>query len=93
MQPGALHVTLLREKVDTMVKLMEFVTKKYPNKRCLGTREIFGEEDEKQSNGKVFKKVRTELNLITGDKESKGKSANIDNELDFFHFDKLKYLL
>ncbi|XP_019759462.2 long-chain-fatty-acid--CoA ligase 4 isoform X4 [Dendroctonus ponderosae] len=56
MQPGPLHVTLLREKVDTMVKLMEFVTKKYPNKRCLGTREIFGEDDEQQSNGKVFKK-------------------------------------
>ncbi|KAL1490621.1 hypothetical protein ABEB36_013283 [Hypothenemus hampei] len=56
MQPGVLHVALLREKVDTMAKLLEFVLKKYPNKRCLGTREIYGEEDETQSNGRVFKK-------------------------------------
>lgn len=55
-QPGPLHITLLREKVDTMTKLLEFVSKKYPNKRCLGTREIFGEDDEKQANGRVFKK-------------------------------------
>lgn len=57
MQPGELHVSLIREKVDTMEKLLEFVSKKYPNKRCLGTREIFGEDDEKQPNGRVFKKV------------------------------------
>ncbi|CAH1133889.1 unnamed protein product [Ceutorhynchus assimilis] len=56
MQPGPLHIALLREKVDTMVKMMDFVSKKYPNKRCLGTREILGEDDETQANGKVFKK-------------------------------------
>lgn len=57
MQPGPLHVSLIREKIDTMAKLLEFVNKRYPNKRCLGTREIFGEEDEAQPNGRVFKKV------------------------------------
>ncbi|XP_066155933.1 long-chain-fatty-acid--CoA ligase 4 isoform X3 [Euwallacea fornicatus] len=56
MQPGPLHIALLRDKIDTMYKLLGFVNKKYPNKRCLGTREIFGEEDEVQSNGRVFKK-------------------------------------
>ncbi|XP_050309994.1 long-chain-fatty-acid--CoA ligase 4 isoform X6 [Anthonomus grandis grandis] len=56
MQPKSLHVELLRSQVDTMVKLLEFVANKYPNKRCLGTREILGEEDEKQSNGRIFKK-------------------------------------
>ncbi|XP_030754565.1 long-chain-fatty-acid--CoA ligase 3 isoform X2 [Sitophilus oryzae] len=55
-QPSPLHVSLLREKIDTMAKLMDFINKKYPNKRCLGTREILGEDDEVQPNGRVFKK-------------------------------------
>ncbi|KAF7269240.1 acyl-CoA synthetase long-chain isoform X2 [Rhynchophorus ferrugineus] len=57
-QPSPLHVSLIRENIDTMAKLMEFINKKYPNKRCLGTREILGEEDEKQSNGRIFKKYK-----------------------------------
>ncbi|XP_060516844.1 long-chain-fatty-acid--CoA ligase 4 isoform X2 [Cylas formicarius] len=55
-QPKNYHIMLLREKVDTMAKLLELVSKKYPNKRCLGTRQIFGEDDEVQPNGRVFKK-------------------------------------
>ena len=31
--------------------------KKYPNNKCLGTRELIAEEDEIQPNGRVFKKV------------------------------------
>ena len=31
--------------------------RKYPNNKCLGTRELLAEEDEMQPNGRVFKKV------------------------------------
>ncbi|CAH0557572.1 unnamed protein product [Brassicogethes aeneus] len=54
--PGVHHVTLVRENIDTMAKMFEYCSKKYPNKRCLGTRQILNEEDEKQPNGRVFKK-------------------------------------
>ncbi|XP_049822400.1 long-chain-fatty-acid--CoA ligase 4 isoform X2 [Aethina tumida] len=55
-EPGKHHVALVRENIDTMAKMFEYVARTYPNKRCLGTREILGEEDEKQPNGRVFKK-------------------------------------
>ena len=46
-----------------MAKMFEYVSRKYPNKRFLGTREIIAEEDEVQPNGRVFKKV-TRLKTI-----------------------------
>ncbi|XP_018564650.1 long-chain-fatty-acid--CoA ligase 4 isoform X2 [Anoplophora glabripennis] len=55
-EPQSHHVTLVREGIDTMPKMFDYCTKKYPNKRCLGTREIMAEEDEVQPNGRVFKK-------------------------------------
>ncbi|CAG9854208.1 unnamed protein product [Phyllotreta striolata] len=55
-QPKEHHITLVREKIDTMAKMFEYCAKKYRNKRCLGTREILAEEDEVQPNGRVFKK-------------------------------------
>ncbi|KAG5888285.1 hypothetical protein JTB14_006672 [Gonioctena quinquepunctata] len=55
-EPTEHHVTLVREKIDTMVKMFEYCSKKYPNKRCLGTRQILAEEDEVQPNGRIFKK-------------------------------------
>lgn len=48
---------MVRENVDTMAKMFDFVSVKYANKRCLGTRKIIAEEDEVQPNGRVFKKV------------------------------------
>lgn len=57
-EPRHYHVTLVREKIDTMVKMFEYCTKHYANKRCLGTRQILAEEDEVQPNGRVFKKVK-----------------------------------
>lgn len=48
---------MVREKVDTMATMLEYVSKRHSNKKCLGTRQIKGEEDEVQSNGRVFKKV------------------------------------
>lgn len=36
--------------------MLTFATKIHTNKKCLGTRKILSEEDEKQPNGRVFKK-------------------------------------
>jgi len=44
-------------KVDTVKKALDFSAKKHGSKRCLGTRQVLGESDETQDNGKVFKKL------------------------------------
>ncbi|XP_044752999.1 long-chain-fatty-acid--CoA ligase 4 isoform X3 [Coccinella septempunctata] len=54
--PGEIHTSMVRNNIDTMTKMLEWTTKNYPNKRCLGTRQILSEEDELQPNGRVFKK-------------------------------------
>lgn len=38
--------------------MFKYVAKLHTTKRCLGTREILGEADEVQANGKVFKKLK-----------------------------------
>jgi long-chain acyl-CoA synthetase len=43
--------------VDTVTKSFNYAVQKYGQKSCLGTREILGEEDEVQKNGKLFKKL------------------------------------
>lgn len=48
---------MVREKVNTMCKMFDFVGAKFATKRCLGTRQILAEEDEMQPNGRIFKKV------------------------------------
>ncbi|XP_062275076.1 long-chain-fatty-acid--CoA ligase 3a isoform X1 [Scomber scombrus] len=50
-------VTSLHPGVDTLDKMFEYAAKRFPHRDCLGTREVISEEDEQQSNGKVFKKV------------------------------------
>lgn len=42
---------------DTLDKLFQHAVDKFGTKDCLGTRELLSEENEKQPNGKVFKKV------------------------------------
>jgi long-chain acyl-CoA synthetase len=64
--PGSMHITLEREKIDTLEKAFLWVVKLYGEKRCLGTRQILAEEDEPQPNGRVFKKVRY-ISLFTLD--------------------------
>lgn len=54
---GAIHQTLVREEVDTMAKMLQFVVRRYGARRALGTRQILAEEDEVQPSGRVFKKV------------------------------------
>ncbi|XP_057712620.1 long-chain-fatty-acid--CoA ligase 3b isoform X1 [Corythoichthys intestinalis] len=47
----------LHPGVDTLDKVFEYAAKRFPQRDCLGTREVLSEEDELQPNGKVFKKV------------------------------------
>ncbi|KAM9317749.1 long-chain-fatty-acid--CoA ligase 3a isoform 2-T2 [Pholidichthys leucotaenia] len=47
----------LHPGVDTLDKMFEYAATRFPHRDCLGTREVISEEDERQSNGKVFKKV------------------------------------
>lgn len=54
--PQKHHLRMVRDKVDTMEKMLVYVSRLYPNRRCLGTREILAEEDEPQPNGRIFKK-------------------------------------
>lgn len=50
-------VAWLHPGVDTLDKMFEYAAKRFPQRDCLGTRELLSEEDELQPNGKVFKKV------------------------------------
>uniref|UniRef100_A0A665WGG7 long-chain-fatty-acid--CoA ligase n=1 Tax=Echeneis naucrates TaxID=173247 RepID=A0A665WGG7_ECHNA len=50
-------VTSLHPGVDTLDKMFEYAATRFPDRDCLGTREVISEEDEQQNNGKVFKKV------------------------------------
>lgn len=52
--------TLLHPGVDTLDKVFEYAATRFPHRDCLGTREVISEEDERQSNGKVFKKVQND---------------------------------
>ncbi|KAG5878700.1 hypothetical protein JTB14_036607 [Gonioctena quinquepunctata] len=57
-KPCHYHLELNEQKIDTCVKLLEYASRKHGEKKCLGTREILGEEDEQQPNGRVFKKFQ-----------------------------------
>uniref|UniRef100_A0A8K9XXB1 long-chain-fatty-acid--CoA ligase n=2 Tax=Oncorhynchus mykiss TaxID=8022 RepID=A0A8K9XXB1_ONCMY len=50
-------VSSLHPGVDTLDKVFEDASRRFPDRDCLGTREVVMEEDERQNNGKVFKKV------------------------------------
>jgi len=46
------------EEINTMERLFKYSSKKYGNKRCLGSRTVLGESEEMQDNGKMFTKLR-----------------------------------
>lgn len=56
--PKEVHVKMLQLGLDTLEKVFKYVVKIHTTKRCLGTRQILGEEDELQPNGRVFKKYK-----------------------------------
>ena len=45
------------EKINTMERFFKYSSKIYSDKKCLGTRQILGEIEEKQESGKVFTKL------------------------------------
>lgn len=51
-----LYMDLVKSKASTMKEVWSYCVQKYGSKELLGTREILDEEDEVQSNGKMFKK-------------------------------------
>lgn len=55
--PGPMHISLKREKIETLDRVLLWAINLHGDKRCLGTRQILAEEDEVQPNGRVFKKV------------------------------------
>ncbi|XP_075892966.1 long-chain-fatty-acid--CoA ligase 3a isoform X2 [Nelusetta ayraudi] len=50
-------VTSLHPGLYTLDKIFEYTATRFPHRDCLGTRKVISEEDERQSNGKLFKKV------------------------------------
>jgi len=46
------------EDINTMERLFKYSCKKYGDRKCLGTRTVLGETEEKQDNGKVFTKLQ-----------------------------------
>ena len=56
--------TSLHPGVDTLDKMFEDAAMRFPHRDCLGTREVISEEDERQSNGKVFKKVKSDAESV-----------------------------
>ncbi|KAG5667921.1 hypothetical protein PVAND_015886 [Polypedilum vanderplanki] len=55
---GPVHKKLDQAGIQTLEQILKYVSLQFKNKRCLGTREILSEEDEKQPDGKIFKKAR-----------------------------------
>ncbi|XP_023689929.2 long-chain-fatty-acid--CoA ligase 4-like isoform X1 [Paramormyrops kingsleyae] len=45
------------EETDTLDKLFDHAVRRFGSADCLGTREVLSEENEKQPNGRVFKKL------------------------------------
>lgn len=56
-EPTSNHLTLVKDKIDTLQKVFKYAVNKYTDSYCLGTRKVLAEEDELQPNGRVFKKV------------------------------------
>ena len=57
-------VTSLHPGADTLDKMFEYAATRFPHRDCLGTREVISEEDERQDNGKVFKKVMSDAGSL-----------------------------
>ncbi|XP_070496999.1 fatty acid CoA ligase Acsl3-like [Chironomus tepperi] len=53
-----LHKLLEKQGIDTLEKMIKYAVNQYKSKKCLGTRQILSEEDERQPDGKTFKKYR-----------------------------------
>merc|ERR1711963_1062666 len=55
-EPTPINKEVQENNLTTMDAIFYYVSEKFKTKQCLGTREILSEEEEVQSNGKVFRK-------------------------------------
>jgi long-chain acyl-CoA synthetase len=53
-----MHLKMIQGNIDTLEKMLKYMSQAHTTNPCLGTREILGEEDEIQENGRVFKKYK-----------------------------------
>lgn len=49
---------MIQGKIDTLEKMLKYMSQTHTTNRCLGTRDVLSEEDELQENGKLFKKYK-----------------------------------
>lgn len=49
---------MIQAKIDTLEKMLKYMSQTHTTNRCLGTRDVLSEEDEMQENGRVFKKYK-----------------------------------
>jgi long-chain acyl-CoA synthetase len=56
--PKENHIKIVQNGIDTLEKMFKFAVQLHSEKICLGTRQILGEEDELQPNGRMFKKYK-----------------------------------
>lgn len=79
--PQESHTLLVKNEIDTMEKVLRYAVKKYPDKKCLGTREILAEEDEQQPDGRIFKKYKMGDYIWTSFSETDVIAANFGKGL------------
>ncbi|XP_065199736.1 fatty acid CoA ligase Acsl3 [Planococcus citri] len=79
--PQESHTLLVKNEIDTMEKVLRYAVKKYPDKKCLGTREILAEEDEEQPDGRIFKKYKMGDYIWTSFSETDVIAANFGKGL------------
>lgn len=49
---------MIQGNIDTLEKMLKYMSQTHTTKKCLGTRDVLSEEDELQENGRVFKKYK-----------------------------------
>ena len=49
---------MIQGNIDTLEKMLKYMSQTHTTKKCLGTRQVLSEEDEMQENGKIFKKYK-----------------------------------
>jgi long-chain acyl-CoA synthetase len=49
---------MVQGNIDTLEKMLKYMSQTHTTKKCLGTRDVLSEEDELQENGRVFKKFK-----------------------------------
>ncbi|CAG9799773.1 unnamed protein product [Chironomus riparius] len=56
--PREMHLKMVQADIDTLEKVLKYISDTHKDKNCLGTRQVLSEEDELQPNGRLFKKYK-----------------------------------